>query len=348
MGHTVVFRVPLDPEDDVAIQRRGPSPELRAEFFAQIANVASTPRWRWVVLAVATLPISVGVALRMAGLQAWFGAVVVGVAALATLVASGALGASMVRAMPDDFRRGDRIGIAVARLGALWVGGAALTAASGPALAWVSLHERLTESQVTPMVVTLLVVSLGAVSLGAAVAASRPWRLSPASGAASALVLVLAPLALFAGSLPVVSTTDTVSWYTFTTGERSDRGASVPVFQCTTETVLRHRAHTERSAWLLALSPLVAIADAPVRTAGELADAAPGSLARVQAGLRSTRVGPDAFSGYCYQPTSLGVPNAVKEARYANVQPVGMAIALGELALFAGSAVVLLSRRRQP
>jgi len=347
MGHTVVFTVPLDPDDDVGIATVGSRPGWRDHFLAQWAQLSPARRWRLAVLVVALSPIIAGSAQRIRGVPTWFGTVVVGVAALAALVACGALGASIARVMPDDAQLRDRLGIAAARLSALWVGGAALTVATGPAVAWAAFHEQQTESQVTPLVVTLLVVDCAAVAMGAAVSVVRLWRHPLAVGAASAVVLALAPVALFVAAVPAVSTTDSVVRYAFTTGVRDTGGLSLPAYQCGKETVVRYRAHTERSAWLLMISPLAAIADAPVTTASELANAEPGSLALVQAGLRSTRVGPDAFSGYCYQPTSLGVPNAVREARYQRVESIGLAVALGELAAFAFAALVVVSRRRR-
>jgi hypothetical protein len=51
-------------------------------------------------------------------------------------------------------------------------------------------------------------------------------------------------VAFFGESVPLVSTTDKVVWYPFTTGIRDTTWQSVLADMCGTETVTRYRAHT--------------------------------------------------------------------------------------------------------
>ena len=108
------------------------------------------------------------------------------------------------------------------------------------------------------------------------------------------------------------------------------------------------RKHTENVAWLALGSPLVWVVDAATFSSAQLAAAPDGTLAQVQAWTRSTRLGPDAFRGYCYQSTSLGPPNDVVEARYVGVGPLGAQVATASAAIFGALALLRVSRRRSP
>ena len=107
-----------------------------------------------------------------------------------------------------------------------------------------------------------------------------------------------------------------------------------------------HPRHTETVAWIAFASPIAWAVDAAELSPASLANAADGSLAQAQAWTRSTRVGPDAFEGHCYQPTSLATPVAVTEARYEKAAALGTQVAVASALLMGALALGAVSRRR--
>jgi hypothetical protein len=337
MGDTVVFTVPLDPDDDVQIQTRHDGPSLRDDFVAQWSAVWSSVRWRLWFAAVAVITLSIPVAFAVLQVEPWFGPTVTAVAALLIAGTAGALGASLRHDLPPDSPWTSRVGIVAARLAALIAAASLVIAAAAPALLWVTVREGLSESQSIQFFVAFASLAFVSVSLGAAVSSLRQWRRPRVAGVLAALALAI---------LPLVTTVDEVPQNTFTTSVDIQDGRAMPTYYCRVEMVTEERVHTERTAWMLVTSPLVVVVDAPFNSPSQLADAPPGSLVLVQAGLRSARLGPDPTSGHCFQATSLGPPPALKEQRYAQLEPVGMALPWGLGAAFFITALLLGSRHR--
>ena len=329
MGQAVVFTVSLD-SDNVEIgqtQPRPPRHTLRRAF----AQAWRDRHWRLALLLVAVLPaVAAGVTAAITG-GPWATTVFLVAAAVATM-ASGAWAA----ATPLSGARDARLA------GWLVTGlcGCALAVASVPGIWLIAAHEEWRGQAAAAVMAVLALIGAAGAWLGMVLAHVRRPRFA---AVCAALAVTLAPLALAAALLPTTRATDEIVAHTFTT----DYVAGRPAYVCGSETVEVTRGHTEEVAWLGLASPISWVVDAPSFTTHELAFAAQGTAAKAQGWTRSTRVGPDSFMGYCFQPTSLGPPTAVKEARYDGAGPVGATSASVAAAGLGLVALALALWRRQ-
>jgi|GEM_PF-1532363 len=335
MGQTVVFTVSLD-ADHVDIGQTQPRPPRRALRDAAL-TAWRDPHWRYAALAVLAVPaLAAGVTALVTG-GAWVTTVLLVAAAVVTM-ASGAWAA----ARPAT-------GAVTARLAAWLVSGAAglvLGLVSLPGVILAAVHEQWRGQAALATVTVLALTGAAGAWLGLSVASLVHQRLGPRPrglAALAALALVLVPLALAAALLPQTRVDEQIVAHTFTT----DYVGGMPAYICGSETVEVSRTHTENVAWMALVSPMAWVVDAPSFTVTELAFARQGTAAKAQAWVRSTRWGPDSFTGYCFQPTSLGPPTAVKEARYEGVTPVGARVAMSVAAVLGAAALGLTLRRRQ-
>jgi len=330
MGQTVVFTVSLD-DGDVAIEQNESRPPQHPFRDALLAVVRDR---RWYVAAA----VAIGVPLLASAVTFvltggdWVTTAYLAAAALAT-PASGAWAAARQTEGTWDERTAHLLAAALA--------GAALCVVHVPFVAWAARWEGWGEQGALPTLGVLALAGSAGACLGAALAARR---VRGAAGVAVAVILAAAvvPFGLYAALLPTTSVTDTISSYRFT----PDYGSNRPLFICTTVPVEVTRLHTNDIAWIAMASPISWLVDAATFTPKELAKAPDGSLAQTQAWVRSTRVGPDAFEGHCYAPTSLGVPTAVREARYAAAGPLGAQLAT--FAALAAMAVAIIASAKSP
>jgi len=330
MGQTVVFTVSLD-AGDVAIEQNESRPPQHPFRDALLAALRDRRWYLAALLALAAPLVAATVTFALTGGD-WVTTAYLAVAALAT-PASGAWAAARRTDGTWDERTAQLLAAALA--------GAALCVVHVPFVAWAARSEGWGEQGALPTLGVLALVGSAGACLGAALAARRV-RGAAAVAVALTFAAALVPLGLYAALLPTTSATETISAYTFT----PDYGSSRPLFICTTVPVEVTRLHTDDIAWIAMASPISWLVDAATFTPEELAKAADGSLAQAQAWVRSTRAGPDAFEGHCYAPTSLGVPPAVREARYATAAPLGAQVATVAAIVVAAFAFVAVSRRR--
>jgi len=333
MGQTVVFKVSLD-AGDVAIdelEARPPHPPSH-HFRDAMAAALRDRHWRLALLVCVALPASAAAITFVVTRGHWVSTAFLVAAALVTPVA-----AAWAGARPTQGERRER---------AAWM---AATGASGAALSLTSLvgvlllgsREGWGEDQAIPTLAVLALAGSAGAWLGFALAnRQRRWRRGAA--AATALAIVLVPLGVSAALVPETQTTEQITYHSFV----ATYAGGHPAFICKDQQVDVTRRHTEEVAWIAMMSPLAWVVDAPSFTPSALADAAQGSLAQSQAWARSTRVGPDAFVGYCYQATSLGPPTAVKAERYAKSGPIGAQLAAASALLCAAAAAVTVIRRK--
>jgi len=345
VGSTVVFTVPLDPDDDVDVSTRGTRGESAREFSQQLRTALVSRAWRGGLIAVLAAS-ALGAVLAAVFAPRWtdFAPLLAAVAALT--VSAAVVGAGVGVAAPRDLaRRSDRLSIALARTAAIIVAAVAMTAGAVPALAWLARADAMREAQAVPVLVTMGGAAAVAALLGVAVGAWREWAKPLAAGGVAGLALVALPLLGFAAAMPLTATNDQVEALQFVAINVVEANETRPAYICATNTTTERRAHPERIAWLLSASPVVSVIDAPLYTPKDLAGATAGSAASAQAALRTARLAPSDVTGFCYQPTSLGVPNAVREARVSD-PGVGAATGLAlEFAAFGALALVALSRR---
>jgi len=327
MGQTVVFTVSLD-ADQVDIGQTQPHPPRRVLRDAAV-TAWRDPHWRYAALAVLAVPaLAAGVTAAITN-GPWVTTAFLVAAAVVTMASGAWAAASPLKGTRD------------ARLAGWLVAGlcgGVLAMASVPGVALSAAHEQWRGQAAVATLAVLALIGAAGAWLGTLLAhVLRPVAMC------AALAVMLVPLIAAAALTPATQATDEIVAYTFTT----DSVAGRPAYVCGSETVQVHRAHTEDVAWLALASPISWVVDAPSFTAHELAFAPHGTVAKAQAWARSTRVGPDAFTGYCFQPTSLGPPTAVKEARYENAGPVGATSAAVAAAGLGIAALALAVRRRQ-
>jgi len=323
MGQTTVFTVSLD-SDDVAIGDVVDIPPRRPVRDA-LQDLSHNRQWAAAFAIAFAIPaIAAGVAAVLGG--AWVTTTFLVATALVT-PASGAWAAAQQRTGDRDRH------LAAAFVAGL--AGACLALASLPGLVWASRVEGLGDAGAGPTLLVLALTSAAAAWLGSA--------LGRHGIAAVAIVLGCAvlPLAAYGALLPSTNVTEPIEYLAFTPAYDLGR----PTFVCTRQEVTVTRNHTELIAWLATLSPLVWAVDASEFMPSSLAGADDGTLAQAQAWTRSTRVGPDDFMGHCYAPTSLGVPAAVREARYEKVPSLALTAAAAS-AMLAAVAAGFTSWRR--
>ena len=357
MGQTVVFTVPLDADGEVAIGRTESGRPPRHPFRRALRDGLANRGWRVAALVVLVAPIVAGAVTWLVTGGEWTATAALLTAALVLpAVAAGAAangsrqgGAAERVARELDMAEadeaeptGDRL-VRVTVVGGL---GAALALATLPVAAWAIANEGWNETAAVP---TLGVLALaGASGAWFGLALGTVWRRGAAwpvaSGAVVALSLV--PLGLFAAAVPTTVSADQVDTYVFASRYQDSFTGPLPSYVCDTETVEIMRAHTDRVAWIAFGSPVAWAVDAATFSPAELAVAPNGTVAQAQAWTRSTRQGPDAFTGYCYRATSLGIPLSVRQARYEQASPMGATLALLTAVTTAGLAVFAVSRRR--
>lgn len=332
MGQTVVFTVSLD-GNDVAIEQVAPRPPHHPFRNAFLTGLRDR-RWRLAALVVLVIPAISAGATALITHGEWVSTAFLLAAALVT-PASAAWAAT--RAVTGDLTS------RVAAWAVAGAGGAGLALASLPGVAIAANAEGWREDGAIPTLTVLALTGAAGAWLGCALAnGRRAWRPIAAAGLTAALSL--APIGAFVALLPETTVTEQIVSYDFTTSYRSSR----PAYVCAEETVTVTRKHTEHVAWLAFGSPLVWVVDAAAFSSSQLAAAPDGTLVQVQAWTRSTRLGPDAFRGYCYQATSLGPPNDVVEARYLGAGPLGAQVATASAAILGAFALLRVSRRRSP
>lgn len=332
MGQTVVFTVSLD-ADDVAIEQtseRPPSHPFRDAALSALRDKG----WRIAALVVLLVPAAAAAVTFAITRGPWVTTAFLVTAALVTAPSAAWAGARAVT--------GEWVNRAAAWTVA-GVAGAIVALANIPGVALVARAETWKEDGAIP---TLAVLSLAGVTgawIGFLLANTRrAW--SPIAAALVTGALALAPIAACAALMQETTTTEQIVSYMFTTSYDSSR----PAYVCGTEMADVTRKHTQDAAWIAFASPLAWVVDAASFTPHQLATADDGTLVQAQAWTRSTRVGPDAFQGYCYQPTSLGPPTAVLEARYHEAGPLGAKVAIASALVVGALALLTVSRRRSP
>lgn len=325
MGQTVVFTVSTD-SDDVAIDSTEARPPRHP--FRDAAGVAVRDR-RWHIafaLAFAVPALVAAIAFARTG-GPWVTTSLVAAAALVT-PASGAWAA----ARRHDGPRGPRAAV-------VGLAGALLALAQVPAIAWAARAEAWGESGLAPTLSVLALAGSAGALLGFALSL---WRGRSGAWLAplAAMAIALVPIGLYAALVPTATVTESITDLAFTPA--GDVGH--PIFVCTEREVEATRSHTELIAWIAFGSPVAWAIDAAAFSVPQLANAGDGTLAQAQAWTRSTRVGPDSFTGHCYAPTSLGVPPAVREARYEGAAPLGVNVATA--ALIAAIAAAAFTSRQ--
>ncbi len=330
MGQTTVFTVSLD-ADDVAIDQFQEDPPRHHIRDAAIAALRD-PRWRLAFVAVVIAPALVaGVTYAITGGE-WVTTAFLVAAALVTPASGAWAGAKLAQ--------GERSARA-ATWAVTGIAGALLALASLPGVALAGGTEHWGEAGAVPTLSVLACTGAAGAWLGCALAnLRRAW--SPIAAALATVFLTLAPIGVCAALLPSTTATDQVVSYNFAMVSND----GMPVFVCGQEKVEATRRHTEAVAWIAFASPIAWAVDAADLPAANLAHAADGSLAQAQAWVRSSRLGPDAFEGHCYQPTSLATPVAVTEARYEKAAALGTTVALASAMLFGAFALVAVSRRK--
>jgi hypothetical protein len=334
MGQTVVFTVSTD-SDDVSIASTESQPPRRPILDAARAALRDR-RWHIALLVTFAVPaLAAAITAALTG-GAWVTTTFLAMAALVT-PASGAWAAARRYDGPLPERSADLLVAGIA--------GGLLAFMQVPGVVLATRAENWDQTDWVHVLAVLVLTGAAGALVGKAVAASGR---SGAGWRASALMVALGllPLALYTALLPTTKVTETVTELSFTTVYDLGR----PAYVCGTQEVERTRAHTELIAWIAQASPMVWVIDAPSLAASELAGADDGTAAQVQAWTRSTRVGPDSFTGHCYAPTSLGVPTAVREARYENVRPFGINAAsilfIGAAGVAAATSLKSPSRRQ--
>ncbi len=198
--------------------------------------------------------------------------------------------------------------IALGKLVAAWVASLVLLAAAVPFLVWAYAQGDVPVGAVlSTLVLTALVLAVVcAVGLGWSAVCARPAASAVLTYVSVASLCFLSPL-VFGLSAPLVVSEERVTVrepdFTGVTQEYDEAGDLVgPEPPCVevvrTETVF----HSERTWWLLALSPYVVVADAAPRPS---VDPRTGStafdpLSGIREGVRSARLGPEAGErDYC-------------------------------------------------
>lgn len=345
MGNKVIFTVPLDPDDDVAVSTRDSRGSFARDLSSQLRISLGSPAWRLGALAVVGAS-AVGWIIALAVAEGWTRLAPLAGAVSALAVASAVLGAGVIDTVAEPGSpRSARMSTAAARSLAIALAAAAMAIGALPALVWLALGGEIGEAQVVPLVSAILASASVAGLAGTAVVALRRWENTTAVAALTGAALIVAPIAGFWVAVPLTARADELESLQFVAINVEQDGVTRPAFVCRTEYSTRLRSHPERVAWLLSASPLVAVADAPLYSIADYERPASGSVAAVQAVLRSLRTAPSNVVGFCYQPTSLGVPNAVREARIA--QRSADAPPALVIALVASAAAALASVTRR-
>lgn len=244
--------------------------------------------------------------------------------------------------------------IALGKLVAAWVASLVLLAAAVPFLVWAYAQGDVSAGAVVSTLV------LTALTLAVVCAIGLGWSAVCARSAASAVLTYVSVAALcflsplvFGFSAPLTLTEDRVTVreqdYSGVTQEFDDQGNLVsPEPPC--EEVVRTEAvfHTERTWWLLAVSPYVVVADAAPRPPVDprTGTASFDPLSGIREGVRTARLGPQPEDyDYCYVEQSSAQLTAEEEARQERldgagaVWPWGLGVDLLLGALGVGAAV---------
>jgi ABC-type transport system involved in multi-copper enzyme maturation permease subunit len=176
--------------------------------------------------------------------------------------------------------------LAVGKLLAAWTSALALLVTALPFVLWAYL---VGGTPIGRLLVTLLLLALTllvvcAIGLGYSALTAR----TSSSAVLTYLTVTFLGLGLpllFALTLPLVTTTETV-----TRREMVAIDQSGSTTRCQVNTVETERVHTERSWWLLAPSPYVVVSDAAPKPDG---DSYSDPLTGIRSGVRETRIGPD-------------------------------------------------------
>ena len=198
--------------------------------------------------------------------------------------------------------------IALGKLVAAWVASLVLLAAAVPFLVWAYAQGDVpVGAVVSTLVLTALVLAVVcAIGLGWSAVCARPAASAVLTYVSVAALCFLSPL-VFALSVPLILTEEDVTVreqdYTGVTQEFDEQGNLVGPEPPCVEVVREQTVfHSERTWWLLALSPYVVVADAAPRPS---VDPRTGSVAfdplsGIREGVRTARLGPEAENyDYC-------------------------------------------------
>lgn len=345
MGSKVIFTVPLDPDDDIVVASQASRGNFAREFTAHVRASFASTAWRLGALAVAGAS-ALGWIAALSVAHIWISLAPAAAAVAALAVASAVLGGRVDLDAPEPgMIRTSRMSTAGARTLAIALASAAMAIGAVPSLVWLAIRGELGEAQVVPLVSAILASAAVAGMCGVAVAGWRAWERPTVAAALTGMALVLLPILGFWAAVPFTARADDLETLQFVAINVEQNGVTRPAFVCRTEYSTRLRSHPERVAWLLSASPVVAVADAPLYSAADFERPPPGSVASVQAVLRSLRTAPGNVVGFCYQPTSLGVPNAVREARIAQRGAEAPPVLIASLVASAALALVSVTRR---
>ena len=171
-------------------------------------------------------------------------------------------------------------------------------------------------------------------------------------------VFVLGTLLLFAFTQPLVAETVTVTsryydWEAATPEEQADPNFDYTTLPCIDQSETWDVYHTEKTAWLLLLNPVVVVAEAsPIvnpETYEEDGRAAPGMFAQIHQGVSGARLGPNPIAyDECAMAAGAEDPWLERQKEEALLKPnpwLGLGVAG---AMLLGSLWIVVRRLRVP
>ncbi len=247
--------------------------------------------------------------------------------------------------------------IALGKLVAAWTASLVLLATAVPFLVWAYAQGDVSVGAVlSTLVLTALTLAVVcAIGLGWSAVCARSAASAVLTYVSVASLCFLSPL-LFGLSVPLVTETERVQVreQDYANVVFDDRGEPVGGEPpCVTRTSVEQVVHTERSWWLLALSPYVVVADAAPRPAidPETGYSSFDPLSGIRDGVRTARLGADPEEQYDYcSPDQTEAQFAAEQVarqeeldRAGAVWPWGLAADL----VLGGVAVAVAVRRLQ-
>lgn len=233
--------------------------------------------------------------------------------------------------------------IVIGKLIAAWAVALALLVAASPFLLWSFVDGGTSVGRVLVVLVvlalTLLVVC--AIGLGWSAISART------SGSAVLTYLTVAFLGLglpllFGLSVLLVSNDETV-----TVRQLVPTDETATTYRCETVQSQQNVTHTERTWWILAMSPYVVVADASPVPSGDVTSSDP--LTGIRNGVRALRLGPSVTSDECSPSdaplTQEQVDRQRRLSRLSPTWPLGLA---ADLALGGLFTVIAIRRLRAP
>lgn len=250
--------------------------------------------------------------------------------------------------------------LAFGKLFASWAVSIAALVTTTPFLVYAYLRSgwHLDELLIVLAVILFMVLMATAIGLAWSAIAARAVASVSMAHVTSGL-LVLGTLLIFAFTLPLVSETVTVTnrdydWDSFTEEQLNDPDFDVTTTECVDVTYEMTIAHTEQTAWLLLINPMIVIAESSPIIDPETYEAdgraVPGIFAMMHSEVSGARMGPQDPVPYdaCADQWEDGDAWAERQREQALMQPApwpGLGLAA---LLLVGSMVIVVQRLRVP